>query len=236
MLSNCLKKWIIGLPMIIKESREDNNLIKLPEQFIKLKDILMKYNLNSYELIIKDIPKIFDNNYQKAVSSIKKYLGVDNNVSKFIDDIAQKIKNKFIFGYKGSIAGCYKQWQIENNLDFSNVIFEGKGKDLHQLLKNVNYDNNNAVNQISLLISGYNVFDWATNRTDKLLEAIDALIVSSKKDRKSIKKEKKLNVSPMGKMFQNNIESIIDEFADSISNEEKINILSSFIDKYTGEK
>ena len=233
--SSLLKKWAIGQPMIIKETRKENNYLKLPDRFIELKNLLLKFNLNPYELLIKEIPSVFDNDYMLTISSIESYLNATEYIEKFINTIAKKIKDSFVKGYKGSIASCYKQWEISSKIDFTKVVFEGKGKDLQDLLRDVNHDNINAVNQIAILITGCSVMDWANNNEDKLYSVINEFVESSKKkENRKIKQNNK--ISSMGKMFQNNIESIVDEFADSITNEEKVEVLQNIINKYTGGK
>ena len=234
--STLLKKWAIGQPMIIKETSYENNYLKLPEKFIELKNLLLKFNLNSYELLIKEIPSIFNNDYSLSINSIKDYLNINDYVEKFINTMAKKIKDNFVKGYKGSIASCYKQWEVTNKIDFTKVIFEGKGKALQELLSDVNHDNINAINQIAVLITGYSVLDWANNYEEKLYASISEFVITSRNKENKRDKQTTHKISSMGKMFQNNIESIVDEFADSISNEEKVEVLQNIINKYTGEK
>ena len=234
MASSLLKKWAIGQPMIIKEAHIDNNYLNLPEEFIELKNMLLKFNLNSYELLIKEIPTIFNNDYVKTIEALKKYLSISDYIDNFTNEIAKNINNIFVNGYNGSIASSYKQWEVNNNINYSKVVFEGKGKELYKLLSGINHDNIDATNQIAVLITGYSVIDWASNYEKRIYSAIQELVDCLLKKECKVKKQNSINISSMGKMFQNNIESVVDEFADSITNEEKVEILKNIINKYTG--
>lgn len=233
--SDSLKKWAISLPMIIKETNEEDNYLELNNKLIELKDTLLRFDINPHELLMEILPSIFDDKYDEVVRFIDKELDIDKYIRNYEISLIGKIKNEYFDNYKGSLVNSMKQWSERNKIDFSKVVFEGCGKQIYKALVENNYDDISVINNISTIVLGYRVSDWTTNNGEKIAKAIESLIFDCKKKilTSTINKTNK-QISPIGSALKNNIESILDEFSDSVSNEEKIQILSEMVNKYTG--
>ena len=98
------------------------------------------------------------------------------------------------------------------------------------------------MNDISKNIVNVEITDWENNQSEKIIQFINDLkknipdrkfindvVSNNSADIGSIKEE--YNFSPMAEMISNNIEEALEEFGDSVSKEEKINILKSLIDR-----
>lgn len=228
-----LKKWAISLPMIVKETKPEDNYLNLDKELIDLKNLLLKFDINPHELVFVDMPAVFDNSLDKTIKGIKKYKDISSFIDRYTAKLANEIIKMFNKNYLGHLNGSVRAWESENSINYNDIVFENKGKELYELFKNISHDDNEAINQISTVILGYRINDWANNNEKEIIDAINQYIDDSLM---CVEESEKLEISALGKTFRNNIESVVDEFSDSISNKEKIQILKDIINSFTGEK
>lgn len=126
---------------------------------------------------------------------------------------------------------------IEKN-EIKSKILENKEKEFIKVFDVKNYNDVNLVNSISKVVLGTRITDWNKDKKEELLTQLKLIKEGSVKRAKvSVNVSDNLNtveyqnveISKIGKLLKNNVEDIFDEFGDSVSNEEKISILSSLI-------
>ena len=235
-----IRRWFIDLPIVLKELKLNDNFINVNEQFFKLKDIFLRFDINEYEVMIKEIPSIFENDYDVVIDYFINKDSIFESLNIYLFKLASEVKK--IFGYEdylGSLNSCFKDWISMKHIDVRNLIFEASHKSLIAAFDNLSYDDTEAINQLSSAALKYRIEDWTRNNEKYLYKEIKSL--KERLDKSDVHeqvhlnfKHKKREISPIGKSFKNNIEAIIDEYNDAIPNEEKAYILMEMLNKFTG--
>ena len=232
-----LQKWVMSQPRIIRGQTKTNNYIGINQAFIELKAIFTGFNINEHEALFDKLPAIFGNDYIKTAEEINNYKeSMDKVVYQFSKNLAQKVKELFDADAKSSLASVFEDWISETNAN--QRILEDKEKTFVSLFETKDYDDISMINSISKNLIRTKIADWEKDNTDEILNFISTLrdSIESKKlitelvetsSVASITDEKEISV--MGSLLMNNIEEAFEEFADSVSNEEKIKILTKLI-------
>lgn len=224
-------------PRIIRGQTKTNNYIGINQAFIELKAIFTGFNINEHEALFDKLPAIFGNDYIKTAEEINNYKeSMDKVVYQFSKNLAQKVKELFDADAKSSLASVFEDWISETNAN--QRILEDKEKTFVSLFETKDYDDISMINSISKNLIRTKIADWEKDNTDEILNFISTLrdSIESKKlitelvetsSVASITDEEEISV--MGSLLMNNIEEAFEEFADSVSNEEKIKILTKLI-------
>ena len=126
-----------------------------------------------------------------------------------------------------------------------------KARNLIEYIKNLTtHDENDVVEKISKIMTGYYIEDWQPSDKETYINNIKEVIQEvrngknkgSKESNKILlidgneKIEKYLssneNISVIGNTMKNNIEELISEYGNSLSEEEKISVLVDIIKNY----
>ena len=237
-----IKKHFINLPLLLKEVSEENNFLGLPKEYFAVRQLFLGFNINEYEVLIKKLPEIFGYDYEKTVKTLNDYMHLLSYVECYETQVINNIKNLFIENYKGSLNSCLKSWISNNEINYQHLILDGVDNLILNQLDRISYDDYEALNQLSEIIIGYRITDWTKDNSKELLETLDSFksLLETSSDESTDNEEllnfkfKTVEVSPLGTSFMNNVDSIIDEYSDSISNEEKVYILMDLIKKISG--
>lgn len=234
-----ISKLFMMQPKIIRIQKEENNFLDLDDKFIKLKKIFTKYDLNEYDVLFNEMPSIFDNDFKKTIKYVFQYLNKEPEIviDNFTEKLIKTIKSLFNANKNSSLFNSINDWIIKNKVN--EKLLEKDEKIFVDLFDSANYDDSLLVNEISKIITGVSITDWEQDNIEKIIVFINNLkaniknkkIVSDVFDKKTIKINKDFKISTMGELLKNNIDESIDEFGESISNEEKIQILLSIVDK-----
>lgn len=235
-----LQKWFLSMPRIIRNVTEKDNYLNIDTKFIKVRDIFMAFNINEYAAIFEKMPKIFNGDYMAAVNNIKKYkLKIDTVIIDFTNKLATIIKAEFDCKKDSSLYNAVDDWLVKTKV--RDRILEDKEKSFVSLFDTKNYDDFSLINEISKNIVNVQLTDWEKDQTENIIKFINDFksdiesrkfieeVVSS--NQKDIKNNINLELSPLATMISNNIEEALDEFGDSVSKEEKINILKNLINQ-----
>ena len=175
----------------------------------------------------------------------------DNFVSKYSVILIDKTKAIFDKNFKGSLHSLLKEWYKDNNLGSSPVIFDLKTKEIIDYINIMStHDEFDIIEKISKIITGYYIEDWQPNEINNyengLLNVIEKVKYIEKNDTNDANKiilisgnekiEKYFNssndISAIGTTMKSNIEELIDEYGDSLTEEEKITVLLDIVKKY----
>lgn len=241
------QNWIWSLPLIIRESNVRDNFLGLPDEFISIKNLVTKFNVNSYEMLFEDILSLF--NYDLG-ETIKQIDGYHKNVSDYLIRyemaLAQRLKETLIGSYEGSFNSAFKQWSHDNQVDLSNIIFDGIDQKIAQYLIKLDFNDVETVNGLANIVVGNRVADWVKDLSSDLISKFEGFLEYSLQN-----KDNKLDLdvnedvfmtstSPVektmfGNLIQNGIQGIFEEYRDSVSTKEKIQILYELIKELKGE-
>lgn len=253
-LVDSMRRWILSLPRILREYTIHNNSFKIKEEYIFVKNELLKPDINNNEFIYKGLCDIFNtSNYMNIVEEIKNMkLMFDNFISMYSDSLINSTKQIFDKNFKGSLTSLLKEFYEENKLNDSHIIYNLTTKQFINYIGSITtHDEQEVIEKISRIITGLYIEDWQPddyrNFNEKLFEIVNNIknIKAPKNNDESNKLllfdgNEKLEkyiiasdeISAIGNTMKNNIEEIMNEYGDSLSEKEKISILANIIKKY----
>lgn len=252
-LVDTMRRWILSLPRILREYSKDNNKLEIKEEYIKVKNELLRPDINNNEFIYKTLCEIFcTENYMDIVNNIKEMKEIfDNFISDYSKMLIEETKRVLNKNFKGSLTSLLKELFDNNNLENSLTIYDLNTKEFINYIKNVTtHDENDVIEKLSKIVTGFYIEDWQpldlSNYTDGLTNIIDNIKNSNtevidKSNRLLLingtdKLEKYIvsseEISAIGNTMRNNIEEVINEYGDSLSEQEKISVLVNIIKKY----
>ena len=172
-------------------------------------------------------------------------------MASYLEVLVNNTKDLFDKNFKGSLHSLLKDWVRNNKLESSPLIYDTKTKEFLEYINEfTTHDENDIVEKISKIITGFYVEDWQPNELKNYENELNKIINNIKKiDIDKVNANNKItlvngsekiekylssndNISAIGTTMKNNIEEIIDEYGASLSEQEKINILINIIKKY----
>ena len=237
-----LRRFFVGLPTIIRNVDENNNL-QIDDKIINYKKCFMSFSLNPYEIVFEKPLEIFETSRYKIPE--KKIIGFIKNWN----DYMVNYKNQIIIYIKKTLSikkdtslhmgmNALLKEKLGDKKPVLNVI----NSNIYRTIESLSFDDVDGVNDLANSCLGSFIEDWTIDRSEELVSRIQDFLteisVSKRIDVTQSSLDNLLkeinyeNRSEMGTLFQNGIESVIEEFGDSISSEEKIAILSSLLKKY----
>jgi len=249
-----MQNWMRSLPEYTKRCEsvcENGAFIQLSDEDLNFKKELLKFEINSREFLFEHI---FKNNskteLKKAIEKIKILKRrLDNHVPNVKDYLV--IKTKRIFGDKseGTLSSAILDWKQKLAEKTIKHMFDDKtNKILGYLLSINDYDDIKLIEELSKSVAGINLADWSNSTLENYETTLSSSIfkintfnMSSDNDtgangiefiingEKISKTFSAVQTTPMGKTVMNNIESVFEEYGDSISADEKLSILLTVI-------
>lgn len=245
-----MKKWILGLPRLIRELSITTDL-SIKKEYIKIKSELLRPDINNNEFLFTYVPNLFDNNLEvtfKEISEMKEEF--DRYLSIYSDDLIDETKNILNKKYKGSLGTLLKELYETKEENLKNKIFDLKTKSFIEYISDINtYDDKKIINKLAKIITGFYIEDWQQNEKKNYIEELMNVnnSINTKDDMNIVQNklvlvsgnttiEKNINssieISALGNTMKNNIEEIMDEYGGSLSEQEKINVLLDIMRKY----
>ena len=220
-------------PIIIKSDKKDN-VLGLDEIELKFKDLMLKHDLNNYELLFNTIPNTLSCSYDELVKNLNSIFGgYDMKLNSFYEKTIQTVKSKFILS--DTIKSSFELWYSKHK-QIDKIVFELNEKNLYKSLKTIEYNDDDAINLLSYSTLGCKLDNWSIKKREVFFRIIDVMI--SKTDgyvedrdinKEEFNTEKNVSLSSIGKTLYSNLADSLDEYGDSISNEEKAIILRKLL-------
>lgn len=234
-----IQKWILSQPKIIRSQTKQNNFILLDEKIIELKTIFTSFNINGYEAIFEKIPSLFNNDYINTIIGLKKLkTSLDEYVEKFSTKLILSVKEIVDPNSNSSLYSSFEDWISAT--DANKRLLEDKEKQFVAIFERKDYDDISLINNISKSIVHIKIADWEKDHSKEICIFIENLVnnISDRRlssevidDSEDVSTDENFEISDIGILLRNNISDVFDEFADSVSTEEKINILKQLIKK-----
>lgn len=245
-----MKKWILGLPRLIRElsiSSEAN----IKKEYVKIKSELLRPDINNNEFIFDFVPNLFDNNFEESISEISiMKTKFDNYLSIYCNELIDETKKILDSKYKGGLGTLLKEIFDQKENIFKSKIFDIKTKNFIDYISDIQtYDDEKIINKLSKIITGFYIEDWQQNEKENYINGLNNIkeSINTKEDFGLIQHklilvngdktiEKNINsdieISALGNTMKNNIEEIMDEYGGSLTEHEKINVLLDIMKKY----
>lgn len=236
-LNYSMKNYVSGLaPVIVKSSKKDN-LLKLNEIELNFKNQYLQINSNNYELLFNTLPNLLNCKYEKVGEILTNILNSYKHKLNNLYSICISEISKAFGGEDGSLKSTIDLW-LSKKIYFDEIIFDNKYKKLAKCLKNIDYNDHNAINVICNSAVKCSIDDLNVRKFDDFINIINEFIIKVN-DYKYIDDTESLNsnfidvnkpLSSLGNTLYNNILDQVDEYGDSISNEEKALIYKKLLD------
>lgn len=237
--SEGLKKYFMSLPSIFRSSTQSSNLLNLDEQILGIKDIFMDININPYESIFVKPKLIFGVNSYKDL--YEQFEELDKKVSSSLINykllISNEIKKTFEIDQKTSLKTELSNFIRTQNKDNKILILSDSSKNIYNVILNFNsYNDGDFANELCKACCNYFIEDWDKDNLPEVILKLNSFkteLVNKTQEKNALNltgeiKEQEVS-DPMSILLNNNIESVLDEFSDSISNEEKVKVLMNII-------
>ena len=249
-VSDGLKRWILSFPRIIREASSTSQE-PIDQRYIEIKNNLLRPDLNNNEFIFNSINEILGK--EKYEDSCIELSNMKKVFEEFLDNYKNKIilktKNIMNKNYKGSLATLLKEWYDDNRDKIKKSVFDVKTKSLVDYVATLStHDDFEIINRICNIVTGFYIEDWKFELIDDYIKGLKeikdkvensttndsdiqtiTLINGDKKIEKTISSD--IEITALGTTMKNNIEEIIEEYGNSLNEEEKINILLDIIKK-----
>lgn len=253
---NGMKSWLHSLSIYAQNHNEDIRTGNhLPDTIKKLRSSLVKFDINYRQFIFVEIPKLFGiEDYDETINrllEIKEYLDrFDEQVINYLINSTNEIINK---DYKGSLTGNLTKWYVELNEYQKSHLFDTTTDEFLKLCENISNNDKEIISKLAIIFTGLSLQDWhdntvsnyleELNKSKKLIEEYEVAVDKNESlgsikiilndDSSMIEKSfNKKEVSSLGAMLKNTIEESIDEYGDSIDDNEKRNILMEILSSY----
>lgn len=239
-LSDSIKKFFSGLPQIVRLCSFDNNYLDLDEAFIKYKSVFFSFNINPFESVLIEPKNIFNTcDYDYMFGQIKNWKERQGTmIDHYKSSIVILVKNMFGIEHTTSLKMGLCQWVSESSSNKLIVVSEAAKNVINYFEHSETYNDLEYIDSLAYKMLGVYIEDWEGDLSSKLLhellimknnieESEDNHLESS--SMMSIKNEDNEELSVMGDLLKNNVMSIMDEFSDSVSPKEKMEILKSIL-------
>lgn len=242
LLAEEYRKFFFGLPAILRTLSPDN-VLGIPADILKYRNVFLTFNINPNESVFFKSLECFQTKsyrlvFKKILSFVKSWHGY---LDSFKQNIIDMIRKEFSISDATSLKMGVETY-IDLRLLNTKPILSDVNSRILSALRNLNYDDKRAVDDISYAGIGVYIEDWDSDRTDELIKIIESFKGALQKtDRidtantsmeQILDKSKNVDFSTIGKLMEENIENIVDEYGDSVSPEEKLAIFAKMIKKY----
>ena len=257
LIVDSMKRWILSMPRIIREYEISNSTYSINDSYISFKKEILRPDINYNELIFEKTKEIFGTDDYKEI--LEQLVDMKRTFEKFTSEymhmLVSKVKELLDKDYKGSLSTLLKEIYKKYSLDNSYIVYEYMIKEIVNYIgKLKTFDEIEIIDELAKIITGLYVEDWQQNDYQKFVNGIEQFVETIKKSDDTQYKmitsnvnilsiitgnekyEKYISpfegISRIGCTLSNNIEEIINEYGESVSEQEKISVLANIIKKY----
>ncbi len=212
-------------PIIIRSNKKDN-ILNLSEIELSYLQELMKNDLNTFDLLLKKLPKILECKLENLDSNIIK---VDKAIKSKEGLYYKKLNNEVRNIFESDIS---IKTGFEMLVNDRKIVFPSLYKELYNILLKTNHDDYVTLDLLSIKINKCHLRDNNVKKDENLKKELVNFVnyIKNYVEKEEVKEEK-IELSPMGETLLTNLEDMLSEYGTSISNKEKEIILKSIITK-----
>lgn len=247
-LATSIRHWYISLPKFTKQMIGNCKPIN-SKKYKMLRKQLTQTNINSSEFILFSIPKIIGTNeLEKTVSEFKCMKDtLDIFVLDYLNELKFEINEMLGFERNTTLSQSVNYWIDNNQTSLNSRILNESIKNFISNSKN-NIDSEiNFINKIAYCFTSFFVEDWSNITHDQFISEFMKLKEFETSYESLNDSNDKITLHIDGKVFEKNIidelddsveivenfiESTMDDFGDSLTNEQKIALLVKIMRKY----
>ena len=242
-VANAVLRWFLSLPKYAKEFNFLPSGEKISVENIKFRNIL-RQNLSGLDLIFKKFPEVFagDLNAEKILSAKKFFDSAVDELENYL-----LIESKKIFKAENNLLIKLREWCATLDKEIFEQLFADETEKFLRLIKS-SADEKIFISDSAKLATGLNVGDWSERTAEIYFEKLrqfkntaenfhlnenseQKIIFVGSSGEKIIKRLENVELSPRGKLFFNQITSFVEAMGQSISLQEKRQILIEILQK-----
>jgi hypothetical protein len=234
------RRFFVGLPMIIRSASNGSNF-DINDAVLAYKNCFMSYNLNPFEVVCQKPLEIFKtNSYDEAYQTLSTFISSWHRILlNFKKNLVKKAKD--VLDIQGDSIRMGLESFIKKQIpEGTTIILDDNNETLLNAISMLSYEDIEAINTIAKILLGSYIEDWNADRSEELLNALAAFkekVLGA--ERRGIRSLDEIvadtsedNTSAMGQMLYENIQTLFNEFGGSVSNDEKVSILSRMIRQF----
>lgn len=251
-----IQSWYRSLPqtsMTFMVEDYEGQPIKEIDAFRKL----FAGSTNPREILFDQIPKIFDSkDYLSALESVKSIKEtIDAHVRILKKKAEKNVRRELGLSDDDDFLRSIKAWYDRITVVARNSLYSMDSQRILNCIRDLSSaDNEEIIEKLSKEITGFFVEDWKDSTINSFSEGFSKLIseIEEKSEREEEQKGQKLvlatesgtkecfydfdpdDISTPGYFFQNALDDMINEYGDSLENNEKIGILMNMVKKLMG--
>ena len=242
-LAASIKKYFMGQPSIVRACKVTDFLM-LGKPLIEIKNLFLEISVNPHEAIFSKPLKILETkSYNKVISFFKDISEtIDNAVKQYKANLINAVKETFEIEKKSSLKTGLTSFLQSFAGESEKLVLNDEDKVIEDsILNKANYDDYQTINELAKACIGSQIEDWEKDNSDQFINALikfkqdvigaDKLDLSEKGINKMLN-EDDLKLDGIAVLLSNNVESAIEEFSDSVSNADKVKILTKILKKY----
>ena len=237
LLCEGLRKFFVGLPAILRNC--DSSFLGVAEGVVKYRSLFMTFSLNPSDLVLNKPLEFFDQSYDKALQELSYFI---ENWHMYVDSYKQKcvrvVKENMSIAEDASLKMGISVY-LKKRFRDEKPIMSDTDSAIYTALSNLSYDDGVAIDELTQATVGAYIEDWTYDRISELNERLDAFLdeinnadridMSNSSIQEFFNQTASVKQTAMGAMIKNNLESVFEDFADSVSKEEKISILAGML-------
>ena len=252
-----MKRWIQSLSLY-SQNHKINLLegIEVSSEIIKLRNELVQFEINYRSFIFNDLLKHLKvNSFDECIEKlkvIKDYLdNHDDMVREYLIGRTKDIINK---DYKGTLKSALVKWYGELSQEQKDHLYNTEANEFLKIIESSTNNEIEIINKLAYNFSSLMIEDWNDNTVDIYIEGIKnskntieeyesacdkdgdeglVKILIESQDKNIVEKTfNKVEISPLGSTLLNAMEEVMEEYGDSIDDNEKRNILMEILSRY----
>lgn len=254
---NAMIRWYLSLPKCAKEmTRYYDSLDKLELNKQKYISSLKLQITNSRDYLLEELPKILGMGVSKELAYLIKDIKVifDTAKTNLLVCVIEKLKKEFNGSENKSLTSILMEWYGTLQEHTLQNLFPNNENIILNLIKNITNDENIFAERIGKALTGLRIDDWNFNIYRKFEDSIDdfkktieefnnkksndiysnskqyKFIIIDEDGKEQIKSFEKVEYSINAKLLYRDITGAIDESGQSISQQEKRQILIEILE------
>ena len=242
-LANSIKKYFMGQPSIVRACKNIDFLM-LGKPLIEIKNLFLEISINPHEAIFSKPLKILGTkSYIKVIDFFKGTPKLINEaILQYKSNLINAVKKTFEIDANSSLKTGLTSFIGEFAHENEKLLLSDEDKSVEDAIRyKANYDNYQTINELARVCIGSQIEDWEKDNSEQFINHLikfkqnvigaDKLDLSAKGINKMLNDDD-LQLDGIAQLLSNNVESAIEEFADSVSNADKVKILTKILKKY----
>lgn len=242
-LANSIRKYFMGQPSVVRACKTID-FLQLGKPLIEIKDTFLEISLNPHEVVFVKPFKILETkSFNKVISFFKNIQdSIDFAIKQYKDNLINAIKETFTIDKQSSLKTGLMVFVKSFVQESEKLVLDDEEKIVEEaIVDKSNYDDYQTINELAKACVGTQIEDWEKDNSEQFINRLikfklnvagaNKIDLSANGINKMLKEED-LQLDGIAQLLSNNVESAIEEFADSVSNADKVKILTKILKKY----